>query len=65
MRRNDGVRHHSHRHSRADGNPVGWLEGLYDPDMRLPWIPACTGMTEAAMNCCPVGIWVAETLGIA
>jgi hypothetical protein len=38
------------RHSRADGNPVGWLKGTYYPEMRLPWIPAFAGMTRGGVS---------------
>ena len=32
------------RHSRVDGNPEGWLEGVCDLQIRLVWIPACAGL---------------------
>jgi hypothetical protein len=41
-----GYRTDPHRHSRADGNPVGWLAETYYPEMKLPWIPAFAGMTR-------------------
>jgi hypothetical protein len=53
------------RHSRADGNPVGWLEATYHLEIKLHWIPASAGMTATGETCYMEGIWVAKTLGIA
>jgi hypothetical protein len=41
LRKNDG----KPRHSRADGNPEGGMEGWNNLEAKRCWIPACAGMT--------------------